>query len=266
MKKPRILARIVRGERIDHFETVRCRNDGSMIDISLTVSPIRGPLGNIIGASKIARDITERRRALERQQFLIRELQHRTQNVFTIVQSVIHLTLVDSLSLTEAKKTLSARIQALSQAHSVLAESAWRGGPLTDIIERLLASFSEQITVRGCEVTVNTMTAHQFALTVHELATNSVKYGALSVRSGSVSIACNVERSNGNGTFSFLWKELGGPPVAPPKRKGFGSSILIDSAKQLGKRVALDYEPDGLRYEIQLPLSVIEPAQLEIQP
>jgi PAS domain S-box-containing protein len=258
-EEPTILERIKRGQRIDHFETVRRRKHGSLIDISLTVSPIRNAQGKIIGVSKTARDITERKRAHERQLFLIRELQHRTQNLFMVVQSVINLTLVEPLSLAQAKEALNGRIQALAHAHSILADHAWNGGPLTDIIGRVLASFSHQLSITGCDMTVNTQAAQHFALTLHELATNAVKYGALSVPTGSVSITCtcDVERIKG-GTFSFLWKESGGPIVLPPQRKGFGTVILIDGAKQFGQHVALDYEPDGLKYEIRFPLSAIE--------
>jgi PAS domain S-box-containing protein len=258
-EEPAILERIKRGQRIDHFETVRQRKHGNLIDISLTVSPIRNAQGKIIGVSKTARDITERNRAHERQLFLIRELQHRTQNLFTVVQSVINLTLVKPLSLAQAKEALNGRIQALAHAHSILADLAWSGGPLTDIIGRVLASFSHQLSITGCDMTVNTQAAQHFALTLHELATNAVKYGALSVPTGSVSITCtcDVERIKG-GTFSFLWKESGGPIVLPPQRKGFGTVILIDGAKQFGQHVALDYEPDGLKYEIRFPLSTLE--------
>ena len=255
-----ILERIRRGQRIEHFETVRRRKHGSFIDISLTVSPIRNRQGKIIGASKIARDITERKRAQEHQQFLIRELQHRTQNLFGIIQSIVNRTVVDPYTLAEAKNLLNGRLQALAQAHATLAEAAWVGAPLTKIIDRALAAFSDQTNISGCDIIVNVPAAQQLALTVHELATNAVKYGALSVAHGRVSIACDVVQSpdGDDGTFSFLWKETGGPIVLPPKRKGFGSIILLESAKQLAKQVKLDYEPDGLRYEVRFPLSAIE--------
>jgi PAS domain S-box-containing protein len=251
-----ILERIRAGQRVDHFETVRRRKHGSLIDVSLTISPVRNGQGKIIGASKIARDMTERKRAHQRQLFLIRELQHRTQNLFTMVQSVINRTLVEGLSLATAKEVLNGRIKALADAHSILADHAWDGGPLTDIIERVLASFSNQLSVRGCHMTVNTQAAQHLALTMHELATNAVKYGAFSVPTGNVSIKCDVEQSAG--TFSFLWKESGGPIVMSPKRKGFGTTILIDAAEGFSQHVALDYEPDGLKYEVRFPLSVIE--------
>jgi PAS domain S-box-containing protein len=257
-----ILERIKRGQRVDHYETVRQRKHGSLIDISLTVSPIRDKQGKIIGASKIARDITERKRAQERQQFLIRELQHRTQNLFSVFQSVVNLTLAEPLSLAQAKEILNGRIQALAEAHAVMADSVWKGGPLTDIIERVLANFSDQLRVRGCDLAVNTEAGQHFALTVHELATNAVKYGALSVPTGNVDIACDIKRTKNNGMFSFLWKESGGPIVLPPQRKGFGTVILIDAARKFGQHVQLNYEPDGLRYEVRFPLSTVEAQEL----
>jgi two-component sensor histidine kinase len=92
----------------------------------------------------------------------------------------------------------------------------------------------------------------------HELATNAAKYGALSVRGGRVSIKCGVERGNGDSTFSFLWQETVGPPLSAPNHKGFGSTILVDGAKQFTSQVALNYESEGLRYEVRCPLSAIE--------
>ncbi len=251
-----ILERIQRGESIDHYETVRQRKDGSLVEISLAISPIRTAEGHIIGASNIARDITARQRAHERQQFLIRELQHRTQNLFAIIQAVVNRSLIEPHTLAQAKEILNARLQALAQAHALLSEAAWEGAPLTEIITRALAAFSDHLNVSGCDIMVNSPAAQQFALTVHELATNAVKYGALSAPNGQISIECDVERVNG--TFSFSWKETGGPIVLPPKRKGFGSIILLERAKQFAKHVALDYEPDGLRYEVRFPLSTIE--------
>jgi PAS domain S-box-containing protein len=256
-----ILERIQRGECTDHYETVRQRKDGSLVEISLTVSPIRTAEGHIIGASNIARDITARKRAHERQQFLIRELQHRTQNLFSIIQSVVNRSLIEPHTLAQAKDILNGRLQALAQAHEMLSEAAWEGAPLTEIITRALAAFSDHLSIGGCNIMVNTSAAQQFALTLHELATNAVKYGALSSPNGRISIECDIERvSEHGGTFSFLWKETGGPIVLPPTRKGFGSIILLESAKQFGKHIALNYEPDGLRYEVRFPLSAIEAA------
>jgi PAS domain S-box-containing protein len=254
-----ILDRIKAGASVDHYETVRRRKDGTAVEISLTVSPIRSAEGSIIGASKIARDISERKRAQGHQHFLIRELQHRTQNLFSVIQFVVDRSLVEPRSLANAKEILKGRLQSLAHAHSILADAAQEGLALTEVMRRVLAGFSDQVSFAGCDLAVNIPAGQQFALTVHELATNAVKYRALSVPAGHVSIACNIERgSNDHSTFSFLWKESGGPPVVLPSRKGFGTTILLDAAKQFGRHVALNYEPDGLRYEVRFPLSMIE--------
>ena len=244
-----ILERIKRGERTEHFETVRQRKDGSLVEISLTASPIRTSEGDIIGASKIARDITERKRSHDRQLFLLRELQHRTQNLFAVIQSVVNRSLVEGYTLDEAKKVLNGRLQALSRAHAMLTDAAWQGASLAEIIKRELNGFSTHVSLSGCDIALTTPAAQQFALLVHELATNAVKYGALSVANGHVSIEGDVRRTNGDGVFSFLWKESGGPRVSAPRRTGFGSSILLDAARHFGRHVALDYNPQGLTYE-----------------
>ncbi len=253
-----ILDRIKRGERTEHFETVRQRKDGSLVEISLTVSPIKTPEGDIVGASKIARDITERKRAHDRQLFLVNELQHRTQNLFAVIQSIVNRSLTEGHTLARAKEVLNGRLNALAKAHAMLATAAWRGVPLAEIIKRELNGFSTQVRLSGCDIVLTTPAAQHFALMVHELATNAVKYGALSVANGHVSIEGDIRRTNGDAVFSFLWKERGGPRVSVPKRKGFGSSILLDAAEHFGQHAALDYNAQGLTYEIQLPLSTIE--------
>jgi PAS domain S-box-containing protein len=258
----RTLGRIRRGERIDHYETVRQRKDGSLVDVSLTVSPIETSDGTIVGASKIARDISERKLAHERQQFLVRELQHRTQNLFAIIQSIVNRSLTQGHTLAEAKDVLNGRLNALAQAHFLLADAAWEGAPLTELILRIFDGFSSHLQLSGCNIVLNTLATQQFALSIHELVTNAIKYGALSVPDGRVSIECDIERSNGDGTFSFLWEETGGPTVGLPTRKGFGSIILLDRAKQFGS-VALNYDPQGLRYELRFSLNAIEAAKKE---
>jgi PAS domain S-box-containing protein len=234
------------------------RKEGSEFPVEIGLNPVSRNGRNAVLATVI--DISERKRADDRQQFLIRELQHRTQNLFAVIQSIANRSLMEGHTLAEAKEVLNGRLHALAQAHSMLADAAWEGAPLAEMIKRELAGFSKQLSLSGCDIVVNTPAAQQFALMVHELATNAVKYGALSVPDGRISIECNIERANGDGTFSFLWKETGGPIVSVPKRKGFGSVILLDEAKQFGQHVALNYDPQGLSYERRFPLSAIEAA------
>ena len=129
---------------------------------------------------------------------------------------------------------------------------------LDAILGRQFAGFGNRVNVSGCDIVVKPSAAQQFALIVHELATNALKYGALSTTNGRVSIKGKIDRLHGGGTFSFVWRETGGPPVTTPTRKGFGSVIILDSAKQFGRSVALDYAPQGLSYDLQVQLSEIE--------
>jgi two-component sensor histidine kinase len=118
-------------------------------------------------------------------------------------------------------------------------------------------SFANQVSSTGCNVVLNTPGAQNFALIVHELATNAVKYGALSCPQGQVAIQGKVDIYDGKGLFCFTWTESGGPAVKSPKRKGFGSSILDGLAKHFAQDVAAKYRPEGLVYELKLPLSRI---------
>jgi two-component sensor histidine kinase len=136
----------------------------------------------------------------------------------------------------------------------VIAEAASKGASLVDVLNRELAAFSTNVSVNGCDLLVNATTAQHFALIVHELATNAVKYGALSAADGRVLIDGKLERANGETLFWWSWTESGGPAVTKPRRKGFGSLILLDGAKQFGRNVALNYEREGLRYELTFPL------------
>ena len=245
--------RIKRGERIHHYETVRQRKDGSLIEISLTVSPIYTPKGNIVGASKIARDISDRKKS---QQLIVRELTHRTQNLFAVFQAIAARAVDESKTAAEIKHVLNDRLQALARAYQVMAEGG--SASLAAILEREFNGFSRQVKFGGCDIVINPSAAQQFALIIHELATNALKYGALSARAGRVSIEGKIDRLNGGGTFTFVWRETRGPAVTKPTRRGFGSVILLDSAKHFGQSVELDYTPRGLCYELQVQLNTIE--------
>jgi PAS domain S-box-containing protein len=178
-----ILERIKRGEHIRHYETVRRRKDGSSVEISLTVSPMYTPKGNLIGASKVARDISDRKKS---QQLIIRELNHRTQNLFAVFQAIASRAVDESKTAAEIKYVLNDRLQALARAYQVIAEEG--SASLAVLLERQLGAFSKQVEFGGCDIVVNPSAAQQFALIIHELATNALKYGALSAPAGRVSI------------------------------------------------------------------------------
>ena len=196
------------------------------------------------------------------QNFLIRELHHRSQNLFSVIQAIAFGSLVEGQTISEAKEVLTGRLAALARTHAILASCEWVGAPLDQIVTQELEPFKEQVTFSGCDLLINTPAAQNFALIVHELATNAAKYGALSTPEGRVSIECKREGTNGKGEFRLVWAETGGPPVAIPTRNGFGSAILFDGAKQFGHNVEAKYLPKGFTYEICIPLNTIQAAPM----
>jgi len=251
-----ILERIGRGERIDHYETVRQRKDGSLIDISITVSPIRDNDGRIVGASKIGRDITERKRREELVDLLAREVDHRSKNLLALVQATVHLTEAETAA--ELKAAISGRLQALSNAHTLLAQSRWEGADVYRLVAEELSPYgadgSSRAQINGPSLVLEPMTAQSIAVTLHELTTNAVKYGALSVPDGRLHIAWRRPAAGG---LELRWSETGGPAVAPPGRRGFGTRVIDRMIRdQLKGTVHFDWRKEGLVCDIAIPGSV----------
>ena len=215
-----ILTRIRRGERIDHFETVRRNKHGSLIIISLTVSPVKNSEGKVVGASKIARDITEQKRAQDHIATLAREAEHRGKNMLATVQAAVHLSQANTPE--GLKQAIEGRIQSLANVHSLFVKTRWIGADLSTIAAQELAPYSEndkeRICIAGLPILLEPNTAQTIAITLHELATNAAKYGALSVPSGHVDLKWSHE---GDGRLHMRWTETGGPKVQEPTRKGF---------------------------------------------
>jgi PAS domain S-box-containing protein len=244
-----ILTRIRRGERIDHFETVRQRKDGSLIVVSLTVSPVKDAGGKIVGASKIARDITEQKRNLERIATLAREAEHRSKNVLATVQAAVNLSRAQTSE--DLKKAIEGRIQALANVHSLFVESRWIGADLSTIAAQELGPYAIQgrVRIEGPAVLLEPNTAQAFAVILHELATNAAKYGSLSENRGQV----DLEWVHGADRELVLrWTETGGPRVEPPTHEGFGSRVIAGMIRQLQGTVRFDWHPSGLICEIAI--------------
>ena len=231
------------------------RKDGSEFPVEIGLSPVGRNGQPAVLATVI--DISVRKQAEAQQRLVIGELEHRTRNLFAVVQAVITNSLKDAKTVVEAGYVLGGRLKALSQAYALLADTAWEGTSLAKLLAQQPALDSKRITVEGCEVVITPRAAQQFAMIVHELTTNALKYGALSSPGGRISICCTIDRSNDGGSFVFSWKESGGPRVSPPERRGFGSVILLEAAQQFGS-VAMNFLPEGLTYELQLELKEIE--------
>jgi PAS domain S-box-containing protein len=257
-EEPTILDRIRRGERVRHYETVRRRKDGAEIDISLTVSPVKDERGRIIGASKIARDITERKRSDAQRTLLINELNHRVKNTLATVQSLAMQTLRNTERSDQARALLDARLTALSRAHDVLTTENWEGADLREVVVRALEAFrasSTRVEVKGPSVRLTPKQALALSLALHELATNAAKYGALSGDHGKVNIKWVIESDGDRQRLTLTWTESGGPPVTPPPRQGFGSRLIERSlAYELDGEASITYHPTGVVSVISSPL------------
>jgi PAS domain S-box-containing protein len=246
-----ILTRIRRGERIDHFETVRQRKDGSLIFISLTVSPVKNAEGQIVGASKIARDVSEQKRNQEQIAALAREAEHRSKNLLANVQATVNLSRANTTE--ELKQVIEGRIQALANVHSLFVKTRWIGADISTIAAQELAPYAEKnqrrVDIDGPPVLLEPNAAQTVAIILHELATNAAKYGALSVANGHVDLKWSREA---DGRLHLFWVETGGPKVQEPTRKGFGSRVIERMIAQHSGKTLFDWRAEGLVCEIAL--------------
>jgi PAS domain S-box-containing protein len=247
-----ILWKLARGEHIDHFETVRVAKDGRLVDVSLTISPLHDKSGKIIGASKVARDITDKKRAEELNRLLTRELNHRVKNTLAVVQSIATQTLRNADSPEEFTESFLGRLQAMSKAHTLFAEDAWQGTDIVPLVrEQLLDHDGEvRIACEGPSIALDSQVALGLSMILHELGTNARKYGALSVPNGKLSVDWNLRGDK----VHLHWRERNGPLVHTPMRRGFGTTLIQKGLKAYGGDAVIRYEPDGLICEITLPM------------
>jgi len=208
--------------------------------------------GRITRISGVTMDITDRKRAEERQAFLAREVDHRARNVLAVVQSMLRLTKAET---TEAYVTaVEGRISALSRAHMLLSECRWEGADLRRLVDEELEPYrnadARVVITEGAVLLLDSRRAQTVALVLHELATNAAKHGALVLSSGRIKLGWRLE-----GSFLVLeWSESGGPPVHSPSSRGYGMRVISASIEQLGGEVKFDWRLEGLCCVLSLPL------------
>lgn len=236
-------------------EEVFVRKDGSFYPVAFTASPIHDSGAKVIGTVIEARDISEQKRNEEVRQLLMNEVDHRARNILSIVQSLTRLTHADDLD--SYKDILAGRIGALARAQTSLASRRWEGGRLQDVIRDEIEALCPKDTVdtQGPEVSLSPEQVQPLSMLLHELATNANKYGACSNGGGRVSVTWTLDQRQ----VRIQWRETGGPPVVPPTREGFGSSLKANVVRQLGGGITRAWEADGLVVDIHFPL---EPARL----
>lgn len=227
--------------------------------VDFVYQPIRDETGTVTHIFVQGSDVTERVRAENHQKLLVNELNHRVKNTLTSIQSIVSQTLRSVRTKEEASGAISARILALSRAHNVLTNENWDGADLKTMVDSALEAFQTEgrkaIRIAGPTLRVGPHAAMSIALALHELATNAVKYGALSTDSGTVDVTWRISDP---GNFEMDWTEQGGPPVVKGDRRGFGSRLILQVLPRELRGVAeIDYLPSGIAFTLNTSLEAV---------
>lgn len=233
---------LVEQRPVTDIQAIAERPDGTTIRFDHFSTPILDLAGDCFGTINMLVDVTQQSQAQERLQLLAREIDHRSNNLLTLVQSLIRLTKADTLD--EYKDVLQGRVMALARANSLISDKRWDAIDLQSLVNEELAAFSDRrIAIRGEPIAIRSGSAQSIAMIVHELCTNAVKHGALSSKSGNVSISWRAEA----GELILHWEESGGPPVRAPVRENTGNRVIDAVVRQLGGRLQRHWDVEGLR-------------------
>ncbi|HEY2533667.1 MAG TPA: PAS domain S-box protein [Xanthobacteraceae bacterium] len=229
-------------------EMTGVRKDGSIFPMESAVSEMEVAGRRMFTA--VVRDVTERKLADKRQKTLTNELQHRTNNLLTVVQIIANHTLSGDYSPKEANDILAARLRALARANKQLTESDWNGLTLGEIVKSELEPYLARCEIiEGTDIVLGRQNTQNFCLVLHELATNAIKYGALSNLEGRIHITWGTKGDGRDSQLIFRWREQGGPPVVAPKRQGFGSTLLRATFADARS----NFDTNGFSCEIEVP-------------
>jgi PAS domain S-box-containing protein len=248
----KLVNEFAKGAQTSEAEFRICRPDGETRWCVGTAAATIDRGGRVVRVSGVTVDITERKLAEERQNLLTREVDHRAKNALALAQSIVRLTRADTVKT--YVNAVEGRINALARVHTILSLSSWQGAEISKLVDQEIAAYSVsgQIRLSGSEVQLEPATAQTLALALHELVTNSAKYGALSTLSGHLAIGWEVD----DGTLALTWQESGGPLVQPPTSRGFGTRSLMTSVEsQLGGQALFDWRTEGLICKLVIPLA-----------
>jgi len=249
-EEPAILAQIERGQRVEHFETKRRRKDGSLVDISLTISPIHNVHGDIVGASKIARDITETLMAHAQQRLLMGEMRHRVKNLFALAGAIVSISARSVAHEGDVIANVRARLASLARAHELTMSDrlddpeAGQAVTLLTLVRAILEPYASEgrIGIGGDDCAAGGKAISGLALLLHELATNAAKHGSLATEAGRLDVHVAIVGD----TVRLTWRETGGPAPSSGGAAGFGSRLEQGLASALGATVERDWRPTGL--------------------
>ena len=219
----------------------------------------RTPDGKAHRLVSIVADVTDRKAAEDHAQFLMHELSHRSKNLLAVIQSISRRTARTTTTIEEFESRFGRRLQGLAASHDVLVRNSWQGAPLADLMRQQLTPFmdiqSSRIELSGPDIVVTAEAAQAIGLAIHELATNAIKYGALSVPTGKVRISWAFDsESLASRELLLKWVEQGGPRVVPPTRNGFGHLVICEMIERsLNAKVVLEFATHGLVWSISMP-------------
>ncbi|MFC3080003.1 sensor histidine kinase [Phenylobacterium terrae] len=224
--------------------------------VDFIYQPILDPAGEATGVFVEGYDVTDRVRAEAQQKLLVDELNHRVKNTLATVQAIAAHTLRGYPDPKGFREQFESRLMALSGTHDLLTATSWRSACLKDVLLAELKPHGEgRYELDGADVNLSPNEALTLGLVFHELATNAAKYGALSAPGGKVRVAWRVTRECGQPRLALTWTEAGGPPVDPPKRKGFGSRLIERTLRgDIQGGASLDFAPSGLTCRLEAPL------------
>ncbi|BDL41787.1 PAS domain S-box protein [Methylorubrum sp. GM97] len=254
------LTRIIR-DGVEHakLECEYRRGDGTLTWVEIVGAPMRDETGRRTGAVVTLADIAERKRAEAHQDLLNRELSHRMKNLLAMVQAIATSTLRGATDIDAAREVLGSRLVALGKAHDVLLGGAAESASLTAVVRQGVGvheAAGRRVVFEGPDIEIGGKAALSLALALHELTTNAVKYGALSVPEGEVAVTASLVRTETEPCLRIAWTEHGGPPVLRPSRKGFGSRLIERGlTAQVGAELVLDYPPGGVTCVVEAPLA-----------
>lgn len=238
-------------------ETVRGEALYTIGGVQRRIEDVLAPIeseGRIVGYVGVNVDVTERKEAEERQRLLLRELSHRVKNILATVQVIATRSLAKDRSLEEARELLVERLRALSTTHDLLTASGWQGASLRAIAEAELKPYGKRAALEGPEIVLSPRASQTLGLILHELVTNAAKHGALTVPEGRVELGWRLLDTISGRRFRLDWHERGGPPVSPPRRQGFGRSMIERIvAYELKGEAELGFPPEGVTYWLETP-------------
>ena len=223
-----------------------------------TKSPLRDADGKIVGTIGVSTDITERESRARHVEFIMRELSHRSKNLLAIIQSVARQSILQSASLEDFERHFTGRLASLASLHDLLVQHDWRGASLRDLAQTQIGAFAgERVTWDGPQILLKPDIAQVMSMVFHELSTNASKHGALSNANGTIGLTWGVSDAPDK-QLTLRWQEAGGPPVAPPRRKGFGTLVLERIALQIpNAKIAYEFPAEGVIWSLEAPVKTL---------